>query len=164
MERTRRMGLRSMSSSEDAAINVGTVSSVAWRAGEGESAARGGRARRGRAGRETGEGRTGKERGKGRKERREGESERARERGKTRQGSADGSGRGGPARCPHRPAAPPPAASRPPASGAVSVARGGRSGDSPGCPPALGTGRPHPFPQCRVPVEVVSRSQRVAPG
>lgn len=105
LERTRRMGLRSMSSSEDAAINVGTVSSVARRAGEGER-----RSGAGRPGEEGAAGAGGRDGGKeagGRGgedgEGREGKGERSggRERGKTRQGSADGSG--GPARCPSRP-------------------------------------------------------------
>lgn len=112
LERTRRMGLRSMSSSDDAAINVGTVSSVARRAGEGERRNVAGRPGRGGGG---GGGREGRRerggggwRGRGGEdgEGREGKGERSggRERGKTRQGSADGSA--GPARCPSRPGAP----------------------------------------------------------
>lgn len=86
MERTRRMGLRSMSSSEDAAINVGTVSSVARRAGEGErrrgAAGRGGGGG-GERGREEGERRG---RGRGGRGRREGKGERSAGREGERQG------------------------------------------------------------------------------
>lgn len=133
------MGLRSMSSSEDAAINVGTVSSVARRAGEGER-------RRGAAGRGGGGGgERGKEegerrgRGMGGRGRREGKGERSAGREGERQGKPVKDLRTGAAAA-ALPAAP--AESRPPALRGTERCPRPRA-----CrpPPRAGSGRA-PFP------------------